>query len=228
MMCLSSSITTDHYSLDNPSHLLCLAHIESGKVQEFKNGHSSAEQHYRKAIEAFPATVEGRVNLALLLRSDGRLSEEAEEHLREAIKVAHKLEEGQQGDDGSSNEGGEDDEEAGLKAQEVESGEVAQHVLAMALCQTKQGAEEADKLLFGLGYRHRLARPILAYDKKDLRLEPSSSSSSPGASALADVLDGVLPAPLLSHLQTAFKSDSVFWEEHQYDQPSTGRISPPI
>lgn len=219
-----------HYSLDNTAFLLCVAHIECGKAKELKNGLHDAEKHYRTAIQVFPATVEGRVNLALLLRAEGRSLDEAEGHLREAMTVARRLEESLRGGDGKESEDDEEDEDEeeeslSLKVQEVESGEVAQHVLALVLTQTERGVEEADKMLAELGYRYRLARPILACAPEALGLEPwPSSGGGGGEQGLADILDDVLPAELLSHLQTAFSPDSCFWREHRYDQPSTGEV----
>jgi len=178
-----------------------------------------AEVHYRKAIDVFPS-IEGRVNLALLHRALGRQRDEVLKHLREAVRIHTGLVE-QQKDDGESDE---EDEEEELKAQEIENGETAQHMLALILSQSDDGGDEANELLSLLGYQYRLATPILCYDADACRLSPSTSTLSTG-SELADVLDDALPMPLVAQLQKTFKPDSLFWSAHHYEHPSTGYFS---
>jgi hypothetical protein len=117
-------------------------------------------------------------------------------------------------------------------AREAEAGSEARRALAMLLAQAGRDAEAAAHLR-ELGFAWRLGRGVLCYPLPALAAAPvpaanGSSSGGDGAEGGAhlplSVLDGGLPAPLLSALQAAFAPDAPFWGEHGYG-PRQGYFS---
>lgn len=99
---------------------------------------------------------------------------------------------------------------------EKKAQKTAKQLLALLLCQDGRLAD-ACKFLQALGHTWRLAKHVLKYP-----LPPPVSPGIEGtkvssADKLAQAFDSALPEPILAHLRHVFRSDGLFWREHNYD-----------
>jgi hypothetical protein len=111
-------------------------------------------------------------------------------------------------------------------APEAAQGPLAASKLARLLIQ--EGREmEAEPLLVEHGFSHRLSTQVLCGGHMIDKDKAGAVARQRGRERddLLAVVDDVLPAGMLDHLQRLFDADSLFWREHEYHRKSTGYFS---
>ncbi len=170
-----------------------------------RQGVEAAKSMYGAAIRIFPKLVEARYELAVLKRRDSKTvaaDSRVLEQLRRAVRCADEL-----APAGSPSLEG-----------EISAGKEAQRALALLLCQRGR-FREADSLLEGIGYTHRLANDVLCYPKRITR-QPACADAL--GDAVLGVFDNSLPENLFEAIRAAFARTSPFWVENEYDASRTG------
>jgi hypothetical protein len=160
------------------------------------------------AIRICPKLVEARYELAVLKRRDSKTvaaDSRVLEQLRRAVRCADEL-----APVGSPSLEG-----------EISAGKEAQRALALLLCQRGR-FREADSLLEGVGYTHRLADDVLCYPKRITRQPAFVPCTDALGDAVLGVFDNSLPENLFEAIRAAFTRTSPFWVENEYDASRTG------
>ncbi|GBF93433.1 hypothetical protein Rsub_06566 [Raphidocelis subcapitata] len=209
-------------ALDDPAFLLASALLAAALLREARGEVPAAAAAAAAALAVFPDFVAPRLVAAraeLAEAGDGAAMARAERHLAAAVAASEALARLEDGLVVESNK---------ACAREAEAGNEARRALAMLLAQAGRDGEAAAHLR-ELGFAWRLGRGVLCYPlPSSAAAEATAANGGGGAKGGVrlplSVLDGGLPAPLLSALQAAFAPEAPFWGEHGYG-PRQGYFS---
>ena len=194
-------------SLKDKRFLLCSICIAQAKIAanlQLDLTTAASISFLREALVLFPRSVEALLLLAMSLKplaaTLGELRE-VEELLRKAAVTKAAL---------ISAEAPAEEDRV-YTARDVTAADTAQQALALLLCQSGRSGE-ASKHLLAQKFTWRLSDQVLDYP-----LSASTMALDANTDSYIQAFDNVFPAPVMNHLQHAFRPSSPFWSEHHYD-----------
>ena len=195
---------------DDLRQLCARAHVQLGKLC---SSDGEAAQYFKAALDFDAQVADAHCNYALRIRDSDALG--AEKHFRSAINLAAKYIPGNQT---AGEEEEEEEELSSFCVEELDAGRIAQYNLSLLLCQKGDHDVEADAHCEALGFKFRLSPAVLAHTHRAQQfVNPKASTTDFNKNNKYCVVhDNALPEPLLRRLQSCFKPDALFWDEHGY------------